>query len=490
MKIRNILYATLILCSSCTDWLDITPKDIVVEEEMYSHYEGYRNALNGIYKQMASTDMYGKEMSWGFVDVLGQCYMSGYGGLGSYHPYVKAMDLQYEDKEVKPYIKSMWEKAYNSIANCNNILKRIDEVDSTFFPMGEAERLMIKGEALALRAYLHFDMLRLFAPAPVVDDKKDYIPYYKSYPSYGESRQPVAAVLDQAIKDLVEARDYLARFDTLASEYSSERLGIDYRFSTKGNEEVLPEDIFYAFRGYRMSYPTILALLARVYNYIGDHGLAKVYATEVIEMKSTRWKTQLFSFTSKDKVREGNRKMTFDLICALSSPLLYTNYLPYVNSEPANSDACLVINGGKSIYDDAADYRSTVLLSPLKYQWVSNRNISPEVTNEEIKDMIPIIRLSEMYYILAESYAAESNWVKAAEAIDQVRMGRDCQGGVVGTRINDFDSFKTELLNEVKREFISEGQTFFYYKKFNTKLFKSMKEEASILPLPDEENIN
>ena len=30
MKIRNILYATLILCSSCTDWLDITPKDIAM----------------------------------------------------------------------------------------------------------------------------------------------------------------------------------------------------------------------------------------------------------------------------------------------------------------------------------------------------------------------------------------------------------------------------------------------------------------------------
>ena len=137
-----------------------------------------------------------------------------------------------------------------------------------------------------------------------------------------------------------------------------------------------------------------------------------------------------------------------------------------------------------------ADYRSTVLLSPVKQQWFSNRNISPEVTNDEIKDMILVIRLSEMYYIIAESYAAEGKWSQAAEAIDEVRMGRDCKGGVVGTRINDFDSFKTELLNEVRREFITEGQTFFYYKKFNTKLFESMNKEAFVLPLPDEENIN
>ena len=489
MKTRNILYILLILCSSCSDWLDITPKDIVVEEEMYSHYEGFRNALNGIYKQMATTDMYGKEMSWGFLDVLGQCYMKGSGGLGYYHPYVQAMGLKYDNKEVKPYIKSMWEKAYNSIANCNNILKRIDGVDSTFFPMGETERLMIKGEALALRAYLHFDMLRLFAPAPIVDDQKEYIPYYKTYPSHGESKQSVKIVLNGAIEDLVEARDYLARFDTLASEYSSERLTASYRFTTTGNQSVLPEDIFYAFRGYRMSYPTILALLARVYNYAGNHELAREYALKVADMQSTLYEIQLYSFTSKDEVREGNRKMTYDLICALSSPLLYTNYLPFVNSN-SSSDACLTINGGKRIYDDVADYRSTVLLSPVKQQWFSNRNISPEVTNDEIKDMILVIRLSEMYYIIAESYAAEGKWSQAAEAIDEVRMGRDCKGGVVGTRINDFDSFKTELLNEVRREFITEGQTFFYYKKFNTKLFESMNKEAFVLPLPDEENIN
>ncbi len=490
MKIRNILYVSLIFCSSCTDWLDITPKDIVVEEEMYSHYEGYRNALNGIYKQMASTDMYGREMSWGFVDVLGQCYMGGYGGLGYYHPYVKVVKLQYEDREVKPYIKSMWERAYNSIANSNNILKRIDEVDSTFFPMGESERLMIKGEALALRAYLHFDILRLFAPAPSVDDKKEYIPYYKTYPSYGESKQPLAVVLNEVIEDLVEAKDYLARFDTLASEYSFERLATNYRFSTKEEGVALPTDVFYAFRGYRMNYPAILAILARVYNYAGNHELAKKYATEVIDMKTTKWETQLFSFTPKADVSEGNRKMTFDLICALSSPLLYMNYLSYASLEPSSSEVCLIVNGGKNIFDDVADYRCTALLSPIKHQWISNRNLEADVSNDEIKDMVPIIRLSEMHYIIAESYAAESNWSKAAKAIDQVRMGRDCQGGVVGARINDFDSFKIELLNEVKREFISEGQIFFYYKKFNTELFKNMKKEDFVLPLPDEENIN
>ena len=41
---------------------------------------------------------------------------------------------------------------------------------------------MIWGEALALRALFHFDIMRLFAPSMETDDGKKYIPYVDSYP--------------------------------------------------------------------------------------------------------------------------------------------------------------------------------------------------------------------------------------------------------------------------------------------------------------------
>ena len=61
MKIKKYFFLPLLaLFVSCTNWLDVTPKDIVDEEDLLESHLGYRNALNGVYKQMGETGMYGK----------------------------------------------------------------------------------------------------------------------------------------------------------------------------------------------------------------------------------------------------------------------------------------------------------------------------------------------------------------------------------------------------------------------------------------------
>ena len=92
MKIRKYLFLSLIVfMSSCSDWLDVSPKDIVDEDDLFTSYLGYRNALNGVYKQMGSTGMYGKELSWGFIDVLAQSYYSGRGYIGQNNKHMHIM---------------------------------------------------------------------------------------------------------------------------------------------------------------------------------------------------------------------------------------------------------------------------------------------------------------------------------------------------------------------------------------------------------------
>ena len=115
---------------------------------------------------MATSSMYGQELSWGMLDVMGQLYQTrGFHSSSAY--YKLATGYNYEDQYVKPIIQTIWSQAYNSIANCNSILSKIDATDSSLFRSRNHEKMLIKGEALALRAFLHFDMLRLFAPAPV-----------------------------------------------------------------------------------------------------------------------------------------------------------------------------------------------------------------------------------------------------------------------------------------------------------------------------------
>lgn len=64
------------------------------------------------------------------------------------------------------------------------------------------ERKMIMGEAYACRALIHFELLRLFAPALVNDDGRTYIPYVESYPVLSASKLGVKPYLEKVIADL------------------------------------------------------------------------------------------------------------------------------------------------------------------------------------------------------------------------------------------------------------------------------------------------
>lgn len=68
-------------------------------------------------------------------------------------------------------------------------------------------RNQIRGEALALRAFLHFDLYRLFSPDVKRSPKADGIPYNKEY---GVSLPPmysVEEVVQLVINDLKEAKN-------------------------------------------------------------------------------------------------------------------------------------------------------------------------------------------------------------------------------------------------------------------------------------------
>ncbi|MFR7825128.1 MAG: RagB/SusD family nutrient uptake outer membrane protein [Odoribacter splanchnicus] len=76
-------------------------------------------------------------------------------------------------------ISDIWLKSYNTIANCNVLLERLKKQSPTFFPEGEYD--LIYGEVLALRAFLHFDLLRAFAPSWNVDKEALCLPYADNF---------------------------------------------------------------------------------------------------------------------------------------------------------------------------------------------------------------------------------------------------------------------------------------------------------------------
>ena len=80
-----------------------------------------------------------------------------------------------------------------------------------------------------------------------------------------------------------------------------------------------------------------------------------------------------------------------------------------------------------------------------------------------------MIRIPEMYYIMAEYYARNANFIESGKMLDAVRSAR----GIISNTSNiiSLDDFIGKLLKEVRKELIGEGQLYFQYKRLNNNSF-------------------
>lgn len=480
-KLYILLSAVLLLAgSSCSDWLDVRPSDTLTQDELFAEGDGYRVTLNGVYRQMSETSLYGSALTWGYLDAAAQMYSSWY--LGTNTLYDKFASFEYTDSKVEDVIDGIWSKMYNSIANCNNLLAQIEEAPASKFRGGEEERQLIKGEALALRAFLHLDILRLFAPAPVKDDGKDYIPYVDTYPCTFKEYSSNREVLDRIIADLQAAKELVKPFDTAEERayWMTTNARIEnFEGSGVGNP---PSDIFFTYRGYRMNYYAICAALARAYNYAGPYD-AENYKRAFDETQpvidGAYEGNSYFTFTYPST---GNTRLYHDVIFCLSNQKTVTNY-----SDATADNTKFYINDASYLFDDQSDVRYAVLLNTTSYNVLSLKY--SDESNSYCADLLPVLRLSEMYYIRAEYYYTIGDNVKAADEIDVVREGRNCSKGKYSQVIaSDPEGwFGPEIVKEANREFVGEGQLFYYYKRLG--IDPDYVYDANfVFPLPDSES--
>src|SRR5437763_3910709 len=114
--------------------------------------------------------------------------------------------------------KNIWNSMYVCIANLNNLLAAIDSRQSVF--TGNNYQL-VKGEALGLRAYLHFDLLRLFAPSPAQSGlNSQAIPYVTKLSPYTVPTSTTGEVLDACLSDLTVAKSLLLDQDLTTSHFT------------------------------------------------------------------------------------------------------------------------------------------------------------------------------------------------------------------------------------------------------------------------------
>lgn len=479
-KIRYfIALSAFLMLSSCNDWLDIQPVDTTTETDLFATGDGYRNALNGIYRQMATSDMYGKALSWGELDAMSQIYNVKYG-------YVEYDFASYDYKKESVYsiIQAIWSKAYNSIANCNNIIQRIDNESPSKFTKGEAEIKLIKGEALALRALLHFDMLRLFAPSK--DDKIKHIPYVTTYPCTFQEYTTNNDILEKVREDLIQAKQLVGEFDIPRKLWFQS--SVRFENTEDGLGEERPTDLFLAYRGYRLNYYAICGLLSRVYLYSGMYKEAFDETEPILNLyvyddyPSDYYRIFKFS-TSYSVPEDGNTKFYDGILFCLSNQRLSEDYRDY------RSTAKLYLKTSDPLKYWYAGDKSDVrykLVSSEGYNSYCNKFLDPGTGSkfQYAKDMLPMIRLSELHLTRAEYYYHLGDEESAVAEITKIRDGRGC---FVNINRDSNNWFYTAIIDEARREFMGEGQLFYYYKRLNILPTGMSKEEQFVLPLPNNE---
>ena len=145
-----------LLASGCNSWLDVKPYDQISEDELIRSEEGFQKLLNGIYIDLNDGALYGKALTVEMVEIMGGAYEIGSNTLvwGNYPDLQK---YNYGTEYWRGRLDETWNKAYALILNCNKLLENIEGKQELF--TGDNYNI-IRGEALALRAMLHFDMLR------------------------------------------------------------------------------------------------------------------------------------------------------------------------------------------------------------------------------------------------------------------------------------------------------------------------------------------
>ena len=162
MKYKSIItrFCGMAIClvlgtTSCQNWLDVSPESEVKYDDLFSTKNGFKDQLTGVYTKLCDEGLYGAHLTYGMVDALGQQYVWTQ-EMGNYYHFWR---FEYKNSTCESIMASIWAQMYNAIANTNILLKGLDEYGSV---LSTNEENIYRGEAYALRAFLHFDLLRMY----------------------------------------------------------------------------------------------------------------------------------------------------------------------------------------------------------------------------------------------------------------------------------------------------------------------------------------
>ncbi|MDJ1493443.1 RagB/SusD family nutrient uptake outer membrane protein [Cytophagaceae bacterium DM2B3-1] len=392
--------------SSCNNKLDVTPIQEIDETNALTTSPAVIAALTGAYDGLQSDDTYAGAISY-TADLVGDDREVVFAGTFSSLDELWRKTIATTNTQVR----DTWLGCYDVINRVNNVLEALPIVV-------EDERARVEGEALFIRAAMHFELVRLFA---------------KSWNDGNPAQNPGVPIILTATHVPLDETDYPARA-TVAEVYAQV-------ISDLTKAESLLED---ASGGSTLANKQVVtAMLSRVYLMQGNYTAARDAANAVIESEAY---TLLSDFTEAFNNYEifGGTPTAENIFSIKVTNQDGVNGLNtfFVSSGYGGRGDIRVQQKHLQLYEEN-DVRGTFFYTS------SNRVFTEKYTDQY--GNVPIIRFAEMYLTRAEANFRLGESVGAAP-VDDINVIRERAGLNPLATVN-----LSQILKERKLELAFEG---------------------------------
>ncbi|MVZ65709.1 hypothetical protein GQF61_07550 [Sphingobacterium sp. DK4209] len=476
--LRGLFCTTVFLILSCSKWIDVNaPEQLTLDESLKSK-QGFVKILTGIYATMGDASLYGRELEFGMLDVL-----AGYWEVPNNHIYHSDYNFSYDNDQTKKRIFQIWSDLYMLIRQCNTLLEHVDSIKS------DPDYELLKGEILALRAFFHFELFRLFGPVMSQQgvDKKT-LPYYTD--TKIQKTEPVlnSTYLSLVEQDLLQAIALMKDDPILTSAVLEEEL-----------EQSGPYNFITDRRKQHLNIYAAQALLCRKYSWQGNHvKAAEVASALLVSLKDEKTARFLNIWDQYGNPPDKDIRFNMESLWGLqirrmnemTSGYLYDVSNPRMKLKTAYETLLRgLFAGGSGNTNDIrylwwTPYETFYKLFDLS---LADSNVAPDQYQ-----IAQLISLPELYFILCEAFL-QTDPKLALDYLNLVRQSRTIDP--IDWSINMPTSVLQELLlDEIRREYIGEGVLFLHYKKWFHPIYRaqgtmSPSIEKFVWPIPAEENL-
>lgn len=429
-------------CSS--DYLDTTPTSSVSDATIVTSLDNILLAVNGIHKEMVSQES-GYQCLGGEPGFMFCRDCEGDDITWITNTWMKAAYLGWECNmnATNGYNTSFWRVYYQWILNANKVLEALEVAEATDQKLYN----QLKGEALCIRGWAHFNMVQLYAKryAGGTTNSQDGVPYRIDSKGGELARSSVEEVYSKVNADLDEACTLLTGINPGVSHYSE---------------------------------MVAWGLKARVALAKQDYANAATYAAKSVSLAEANG----CALMKEDELYNGFADITtktkeamYAAITADDKTVYFYSFYAYMSW---NFNATAIRQGvkciGKEVYETMSDTdlrlawwdptgemdapTSTFVKQP--YQ---NRKFEARSTANAVGD-VAFMRLAEMYLTQAEALARSGNSAEAQTVFTKFQLTRDPSYTSKG---NTGDALITEIMNSRQVELWGEGFRFYDLKRLN-----------------------